>query len=70
MITVKLASRLRDEGIVAVVLHPGYLRTAMGGAGAAMDADDAARQIVDLIDGLTIAETGSFRRWDGSVHPW
>ncbi len=70
MITVKLASRLRDEGIVAVMLHPGYLRTAMGGAGAAMDADDAARQIVDLIDGLTIADTGSFRRWDGSVHPW
>ena len=28
MITVKLAVRLRDEGIIAVVLHPGYLRTA------------------------------------------
>ena len=35
-----------------------------------MDADDAARQIVDLVDGLTIADTGTFRRWDGSVHPW
>ena len=52
MITIKLASRLRDEGIVAVMLHPGHLRTAMGGAAAAMDADDAARQIVDLIDGF------------------
>jgi NAD(P)-dependent dehydrogenase (short-subunit alcohol dehydrogenase family) len=70
MITVKLASRLRDEGIVAVMIHPGYLRTAMGGPGAAMDADDAARQIADLVDRLTIDDTGSFLRWDGSVHPW
>jgi NAD(P)-dependent dehydrogenase (short-subunit alcohol dehydrogenase family) len=70
MITIKLASRLRDEGIVAVMLHPGHLRTSMGGAGAAMEADDAARQIVALIDGLTIADTGTFLRWDGSVHPW
>jgi NAD(P)-dependent dehydrogenase (short-subunit alcohol dehydrogenase family) len=70
MITVKLASRLRDERIVAVMLHPGHLRTAMGGAAAAMDADDAARQITALVDRLTIDDSGSFLRWDGSVHPW
>jgi NAD(P)-dependent dehydrogenase (short-subunit alcohol dehydrogenase family) len=70
MITVKLASRLRGEGIVAVMLHPGYLRTAMGGPAAMMDADDAARQIADLVDRLTIDDSGSFLRWDGSVHPW
>ena len=70
MITVKLASRLRDEGIVAVMLHPGHLRTSMGGAAAAMEADDAARQIAELVDRLTIDDTGSFLRWDGSVHPW
>ena len=70
MITVKLASRLRDEGIVAIVLHPGFLRTDMGGTAATMDPADAARQIVALVDSLTIADTGTFRRWDGSVHPW
>ena len=70
MITIKLASRLREEGIVAIMLHPGHLKTSMGGAAAAMEPDDAARQIVDLIDGLTIADTGTFLRWDGSTHPW
>jgi NAD(P)-dependent dehydrogenase (short-subunit alcohol dehydrogenase family) len=70
MITIKLATRLRDDGIVAVVLHPGHLRTDMGGPAAAMAPDDASRRIVDLIDGLTIDDTGSFRRWDGTIHPW
>jgi NAD(P)-dependent dehydrogenase (short-subunit alcohol dehydrogenase family) len=70
MITVKLAARLGDDGIIVVALHPGYLRTAMGGPGAAMEADDAARQIADLVDSLTPEQTGQFLRWDGTIHPW
>jgi NAD(P)-dependent dehydrogenase (short-subunit alcohol dehydrogenase family) len=70
MITIKLASRLRDDGVIAVAIHPGYLRTAMSGPGADLDPGDAAVQIVDLIDALTIDQSGTFLCWDGSVHPW
>jgi NAD(P)-dependent dehydrogenase (short-subunit alcohol dehydrogenase family) len=70
MVTVKLASRLRDDGIVAIALHPGYLRTEMGAANAPMGPEEAARSIVELIDRLTLDDSGRFLRWDGSIHPW
>jgi NAD(P)-dependent dehydrogenase (short-subunit alcohol dehydrogenase family) len=70
MVTIKLASRLHDDGVVAVAVHPGWLRTAMGGASADLDPSEAAAQIVDLIEGLTMEQSGTFLRWDGSEHPW
>jgi NAD(P)-dependent dehydrogenase (short-subunit alcohol dehydrogenase family) len=71
MITVKLAGRLRDDGIVAVALHPGILRTALGSPrGAQEEPGPAAAEIVALIDGLTPDRSGSFLNRDGSLHPW
>jgi NAD(P)-dependent dehydrogenase (short-subunit alcohol dehydrogenase family) len=71
MITVKLAAHLRDDGIIAVALHPGLLRTAMGTPRANLeDPAPAAAEIVALVDSLTPAESGSFLHRDGSVHPW
>ena len=70
MVTVKLASRLHDDGVIALAIHPGYLRTAMSGPGADLDPGDAAVQIVDLVDSLTMEQSGTFLNWDGSVHPW
>jgi NAD(P)-dependent dehydrogenase (short-subunit alcohol dehydrogenase family) len=70
MVTVKLAGRLRDDGITAIALHPGYLRTDMGGAGADLDPVETAGLIGELISGLTIESSGKFLRWDGTEHPW
>lgn len=71
MITVKLAGQLRDDGIIAVALHPGLLRTALGTPrGDLQDPAPAAAEIVALIDSLTPAQSGSFLHRDGTVHPW
>ena len=72
MVTVKLGVHLREDGVIAVALHPGVLRTALAST-RAPDLEEvapAAAEIVALIDGLTMADTGTFRRRDGSVHPW
>jgi len=70
MITLKLASRLRDDGIVAISLHPGFLRTDMNPGQGDMDATEAATAIADLVGRLTLEQSGSFLRWDGTAHPW
>ena len=71
MITVKLAGRLSDDNVSVVALHPGLLRTALGTPrGELEDPAPASAEIVALVDRLTLAESGSFLRRDGSLHPW
>jgi hypothetical protein len=55
---------------VAVVIHPGWVRTDMGGPGASISVDESVQGIMNLLDGLTEADHGSFLTWDGRNHPW
>jgi len=70
MITVKFASLLKGDGVTVVAMHPGYLRTDMGGPGADLDPAEAARTIVATVARLGLDQSGSFINWDGSPHPW
>ena len=71
MITVKLAGRLADDRIIAVAVHPGLLRTAIATPrGELEDPAVGAAELVTLIDRLTIEQSGSFLRRDGTIHPW
>jgi NAD(P)-dependent dehydrogenase (short-subunit alcohol dehydrogenase family) len=70
MISVRQSVHLRDAGIVVIALHPGFLKTDMGGARADLPTSEGATGILTLVDSLTMADSGTFRRWDGTVHPW
>jgi NAD(P)-dependent dehydrogenase (short-subunit alcohol dehydrogenase family) len=70
MLSVKQSQALRPRGVSVIALHPGWLRSDMGGPRATLEVADAAASIVQLVDGLTLEQSGSFLRWDGSVHPW
>jgi len=69
MITVKESQVLRPLGVTVISLHPGWVRSDMGGPSATLDPDVAAASIADLVDHLTLDNTGSFFPWDGSVPP-
>jgi NAD(P)-dependent dehydrogenase (short-subunit alcohol dehydrogenase family) len=65
-----LAMDLKDRGIAVFLLHPGYVATDMvGGSGDVTPAQSAA-QLVERLDTLGIAETGTFWHANGSPLPW
>lgn len=70
MVTVRTARLLAEDGVTVVAVHPGWVRTEMGGAEAPTDVDVAATRLVDLIDSIGPDHAGSFLQPDGTSHPW
>ena len=58
------------RGLIAIVMHPGWVRTDMGGPGAPLGVEKSAAGIISVIDRLTPSEHGRFWTWDGREHPW
>ena len=65
-----LAVDLRGEGIIVAVVHPGWARTRMGGPNASQSAEQAVRQMRQVIAGLTLAHSGGFFSYRGDPVPW
>lgn len=65
-----LATDLAQHAIAVAALHPGWVRTDMGGAHADIDATQSAAGIKTVMDRLTLASTGRFWNYDGSPIPW
>jgi NAD(P)-dependent dehydrogenase (short-subunit alcohol dehydrogenase family) len=70
MVTAKQAQLFAGRGVTAITLHPGWLRTDMGGTSADLDPNDAAIQILATVEALTHDQNGHFLRYDGTTHPW
>ena len=67
----RLASvELKKDGITVALIHPGWVKTDMGGPHAQLTAEESAAGIVEVIDGLSLAETGCFKKWNGETHAW
>jgi NAD(P)-dependent dehydrogenase (short-subunit alcohol dehydrogenase family) len=64
------AIELKQEGIAIALVHPGWVQTDMGGAGASITPVASATGIVKVIDKLTLDNAGSFWQWDGELHDW
>lgn len=70
MLSLKQAQALRPDGVIVVAIHPGWVRSDMGGPGADLEPSEAAAGVAGVVDAVTIDQSGSFLRWDGSIHPW
>ena len=65
-----LAVEWRERGITVCALHPGWVRTDMGGSAAALGPTESAAGLLRVIDGLSIADSGRFLDHEGDELPW
>lgn len=70
MVVKSLAIDLKPNGITAVVFHPGWVKTDMGGSNAMISTEQSVSGIRKMISRLTLADSGKFFAYDGSVIPW
>ncbi len=59
-----------SKGATVVALHPGWVRTDMGGQAAPLDASDAIAGMRRVIAALTPADNGKFFDYSGKTLPW
>jgi len=70
MIARGVARDLGGRGVLSVALHPGFVRTRMGGPGARISVEQCVEGQQKILDNLTKAQSGRFYNYDGRELPW
>jgi NAD(P)-dependent dehydrogenase (short-subunit alcohol dehydrogenase family) len=70
MVTKILSNDLKDKGIVALAIHPGWIKTDMGGSNAPLEIEEPITQIINLTDKSGITDSGKFLDREGREVPW
>ena len=70
MVTMSVARDLADREICVVALHPGWVRTDMGGPNADLSVEQSASILKQHLLGLSLADSGRFIDIDGTDIPW
>jgi NAD(P)-dependent dehydrogenase (short-subunit alcohol dehydrogenase family) len=65
-----LSLELQHHHIGVLLLHPGWVKTRMGGPGALLTTRDSVTGMRRIIEQFTMRSSGQFFRYDGSRIPW
>jgi NAD(P)-dependent dehydrogenase (short-subunit alcohol dehydrogenase family) len=65
-----LAVDLARENFIVLPLHPGWVKTDMGGPNAMIDATTSVTGLLQRIQKTTAADSGKFLNYDGKVIAW
>jgi len=70
MISKSLSLDFKSKNITLVTVHPGWVKTDMGGPGALIDVEESVTGIRHLLEKVTLADTGKFFDYQGLEIPW
>jgi NAD(P)-dependent dehydrogenase (short-subunit alcohol dehydrogenase family) len=70
MVAKGMAIDLKSRGITVVSLHPGWVKTRMGGASAPVTPEQSVRGQQKLFDHLKLQDSGQFFNYDGIRLNW
>ena len=65
-----LSIDLKEQGINCVAMHPGWVKTDMGGENAEITTSECVARLFAIINGLTASDSGRFIDIDGSDILW
>ena len=70
MVMKSLSIDLKPYDLALITLHPGWVRTDMGGPNGLIDADESVTGMKRQIDKLSMKTSGQFIAYDGKKIPW
>ena len=65
-----LSLELRARGIGVLLLHPGWVKTRMGGPGALITTAQSVTGMRAIVERFSLADSGRFLRYNGTEIPW
>ncbi|XP_072299319.1 C-signal-like [Eucyclogobius newberryi] len=70
MISVCASVELQKYGILCTMLHPGWVRTDMGGSEGEIDVHESVEGMLRVMNSLTEKHSGALLNWKGETVPW
>jgi NAD(P)-dependent dehydrogenase (short-subunit alcohol dehydrogenase family) len=70
MVTKSMSLDLKDQGLICISMHPGWVLTDMGGPNALINTKTSIESMMERIDELAPDQTGTFVEWSGGELPW
>ncbi|XP_077311859.1 C-signal-like [Lithobates pipiens] len=60
----------KQDGILTIAIHPGWVKTDMGGDQAPLTKEDSVGAMMKIIYSLSEEKSGTFVNWEGKTIPW
>lgn len=64
------ANAYGPKGVAIFAMHPGWVKTDMGGQGADVEVTESAAGIIQVVEGASEATNGGFFNYTGEALPW